>query len=749
MIIGNIIHVGKALQGGLFAYLYSLYKKRVETDSGTINSVQLTSDAIRFFKQNNLYDSTLFGWMAGAGSKKRTVVSVNTPFGFFPKLYSLVTPTPRYGSELVTNGTFDTTSNWTTGSYWSISNGKANYVNTGLSGLTQNITLVVGKLYKITIDFAANTNAQFSFYNQSAGWLFSEHQSTKTVITGRYEYFGTALSTNALVIFGYSTGDSFSIDNISIQEVLNSVYTVTDATQTTEASQPRVTGNIAPNDIEALQNQNGEARFMTHPTISFAANEAWSLSMVIEYNSDNTTTHSLINNTVNDSYIQLNFGGYKYRIINSTPAQVSGVLNKPLKLIGKTSVLTFVAAGNGTILIYANGVLDDTITIASNFNFSKFLSTPLNLKSHIIRNVALTASEVLTEATFLRTKYPEIPSVTIGSQTWSLRNFDAVSTVQGNPIANITENANVEKITVAADREFSSDTGFWTKSTNVLINNLSSGLCTFNSVANVEGIKRNNLLTVGKWYKYSFTIVSFTSGLGVRGLAGTNVGAAITAVGSHIQYIQSDGVIGGVVCFGTTVAEIDNVSIQEVGWSDSQNLYDFIYAQTAGTAEAKTYAAVKAAAMWSFYNNSADNGAIYGKLYNWFAVKLLQMDIDYYNAANPTTPWGWRVPTSTDFTDLATALGGASVAGGKMKMTGLNYWNTPNTGADNSSGFTALGGGRRLGTTGVSQLLKNYSIYFGVSADTAVIATINSDDAVLLTGTQDKNFGNSLRLIKT
>ena len=33
-------------------------------------------------------------------------------------------------------------------------------------------------------------------------------------------------------------------------------------------------------------------------------------------------------------------------------------------------------------------------------------------------------------------------------------------------------------------------------------------------------------------------------------------------------------------------------------------------------------------------------GAIYGKLYNWYAVKLLQMDIDYYNAANPTAPWG-------------------------------------------------------------------------------------------------------------
>ena len=140
----------------------------------------------------------------------------------------------------------------------------------------------------------------------------------------------------------------------------------------------------------------------------------------------------------------------------------------------------------------------------------------------------------------------------------------------------------------------------------------------------------------------------------------------------------------------TFTGSIDNVSIQEVGWSDATNLYDYVYAATSGTDEVKTYAAVKAAGFWSYYNNDAAVGAIYSKLYNWYAVKLLQMDIDYYNAANPTTPWGWRIPTDTDFNTLATYLGGASVAGGKMKKDGLVYWSSPNTGADNSSGFSGL-----------------------------------------------------------
>ena len=88
---------------------------------------------------------------------------------------------------------------------------------------------------------------------------------------------------------------------------------------------------------------------------------------------------------------------------------------------------------------------------------------------------------------------------------------------------------------------------------------------------------------------------------------------------------------------------------------------------------------------WCYYNNDVANGAIYGKLYNWYAV----------NDPRGLAPTGWHVPSDAEWTTLETTLGGAAVAGGKMKTTGTTRWYAPNTGATNESGFAGLPGGYR------------------------------------------------------
>jgi uncharacterized protein (TIGR02145 family) len=57
-------------------------------------------------------------------------------------------------------------------------------------------------------------------------------------------------------------------------------------------------------------------------------------------------------------------------------------------------------------------------------------------------------------------------------------------------------------------------------------------------------------------------------------------------------------------------------------------------------------------------------------------------------------PTGWHIPTDGEWTTLTTFLGTNS-PGGKIKETGILHWSSPNAGATNSSGYTAIPGGWR------------------------------------------------------
>jgi uncharacterized protein (TIGR02145 family) len=90
----------------------------------------------------------------------------------------------------------------------------------------------------------------------------------------------------------------------------------------------------------------------------------------------------------------------------------------------------------------------------------------------------------------------------------------------------------------------------------------------------------------------------------------------------------------------------------------------------------------------------------YGMLYNWYAVETGNL-----------CPTGWHMPSVTEMTTLADNLGGANVAGGKLKAVGAN-WNTPNTGATNESGFTALSAGFRFAHSGSDAGLGSHAYFW-------------------------------------
>jgi uncharacterized protein (TIGR02145 family) len=131
-------------------------------------------------------------------------------------------------------------------------------------------------------------------------------------------------------------------------------------------------------------------------------------------------------------------------------------------------------------------------------------------------------------------------------------------------------------------------------------------------------------------------------------------------------------------------------------------------------------------------NGSESNVSAYGRLYTWYAIT------DSRNVC----PAGWRVPTNEEFTTLMTYLNGDDVAGGKLKETGTAHWISPNTGATNETGFTALPGGYR-GYEGLYHYV-GYTAYFW--SGTEIDAGNASYRGLYYNGTYDHNLSNSKKV---
>ena len=109
---------------------------------------------------------------------------------------------------------------------------------------------------------------------------------------------------------------------------------------------------------------------------------------------------------------------------------------------------------------------------------------------------------------------------------------------------------------------------------------------------------------------------------------------------------------------------------------------------------------------WDF-NDNTELTNIYGKLYNFYAI----------TDARGVCPVGYRIPTEEDWIILADYLGGNSIAGGKLKHTGQDYWKSPNIGATNESGFSAYGAGFRE-MDGTYQAFGNTCYFWSSTAPT-------------------------------
>jgi uncharacterized protein (TIGR02145 family) len=183
---------------------------------------------------------------------------------------------------------------------------------------------------------------------------------------------------------------------------------------------------------------------------------------------------------------------------------------------------------------------------------------------------------------------------------------------------------------------------------------------------------------------------------------------AITAHTSTITALQAQ--IAAMQAQITSLIPITTVLIGTQTWQTKNlNVSTYINGDVIPEVQDASAWASLTTGAWCHYNNDPANDAIYGKLYNWYAV----------NDPRGLAQTGYHVPSDEEWTTLTTYLGGTSVAGGKMKSTGTSLWKSPNQDATNSSGFTGLPGGNR-GTSGPFNNVGYYGFWWSSSeSDTA------------------------------
>lgn len=127
----------------------------------------------------------------------------------------------------------------------------------------------------------------------------------------------------------------------------------------------------------------------------------------------------------------------------------------------------------------------------------------------------------------------------------------------------------------------------------------------------------------------------------------------------------------------------------------------------------------------------------YGLLYNWYAL----------NDSRNIAASGWHLLTPTERNQLLLDLGGSSVAGGKMKETGIVHWDSPNTGATNESDFNFRGSGTRTAAGAFGNLNTQGWIWAYISSSRTAFYCESTSASVGST-TYDYKDGFNVRLVK-
>jgi uncharacterized protein (TIGR02145 family) len=227
-------------------------------------------------------------------------------------------------------------------------------------------------------------------------------------------------------------------------------------------------------------------------------------------------------------------------------------------------------------------------------------------------------------------------------------------------------------------------------------------------ITHIDGFKLDRRVTNGEW----ITIAS--PGENASSFTDSNLGGSklheyrLYAVAGNNQSNMALAQLTPVFADGTTSSVAYNGHTYKSVWIDNrewmaENLRTLTYRDGSNIPSAfgNTEWASTSNGAYTIYPHASISGLnsnndvlnAYGALYNWFAV----------NDSRGLCPAGWRAATNTEFELLRDHLGGADIAGGKLKSlrtapAAHPRWDSPNTGAADAVGYSALPGGLRDGS---------------------------------------------------
>ena len=202
---------------------------------------------------------------------------------------------------------------------------------------------------------------------------------------------------------------------------------------------------------------------------------------------------------------------------------------------------------------------------------------------------------------------------------------------------------------------------------------------------------------------------------------GTGYGSTLSFT-TNINVTDIDGNVYNTVKIGTQIWMVENLKVKHYRNGDPiPNIIDEQWDNLTTGA-------------YCIYDDNDDNFSSYGLLYNWYAV----------NDNREICPEGWHVPTYDEWETLAGA-------GQGLKETGTAHWESPNTCAPNTSGFTALPGGN-CGYDGSFNALGEYGYWWTADEENAENAWLSimfhSNPGLSGWINADKWVGSSIRCIK-